>query len=494
MAGWLIYEAKISRLDAKLQVEVLRLARLQRQAMGSPFPPGLGLDLGGRRRDRRESLNPGNSPLDALNPWATWDSTLRQELGVSPQTPLFLWVQDPQGITLYQSPPGSDPSLEQDLSPAIPLPAPNLPQPRLRSSPPRPSFAQPNISHPQFRHHHSHYTSWRMVAVTLPDRQVILGVALQGVNQEMALIGNGFLLALPGVLLLVAGGSWILASRALAPLAALTSTLRTVTAQGLDRRLPTQALDRELTDLAQVINQMLERLERSFKQASRFSGDAAHELKTPLAIVQGQLERTLQEVESGSPLQERLGQLLDEVVRLGGIVRKLLLLSLADAGQMTLTRQPVNLGILVQELLEDLELLAPDLTVTQSLESALEVEGDGDLLTQVLQNLLSNAIKYNLPQGWITIEGRRQGNQVQIRVINASRDLAAADRDRLFQRFFRGDPARNRAEGTGLGLSLAWEISHAHGGSLVLEPPIPGQTAFCLTLPSQHPQGKSPSP
>lgn len=331
-----------------------------------------------------------------------------------------------------------------------------------------------------------------MVAVTLPDRQVILGVALQGVNQEMALIGNGFLLALPGVLLLVAGGSWILASRALAPLAALTSTLRTVTAQGLDRRLPTQALDRELTDLAQVINQMLERLERSFKQASRFSGDAAHELKTPLAIVQGQLERTLQEVESGSPLQERLGQLLDEVVRLGGIVRKLLLLSLADAGQMTLTRQPVNLGILVQELLEDLELLAPDLTVTQSLESALEVEGDGDLLTQVLQNLLSNAIKYNLPQGWITIEGRRQGNQVQIRVINASRDLAAADRDRLFQRFFRGDPARNRAEGTGLGLSLAWEISHAHRGSLVLEPPIPGQTAFCLTLPSQHPQGKSP--
>ena len=145
----------------------------------------------------------------------------------------------------------------------------------------------------------------------LPHAQVILAVGTQELSQEMSVICNGFLLAIPGVLLLVAGGSWMLASRALAPIQTLTATLQTITAQGLDQRLSATDLDGDVLPLVQVLNQMLERLDRSFKQASRFSGDAAHELKTPLAILQGNLERSLQEVEVGSPLQQRLGQLLD---------------------------------------------------------------------------------------------------------------------------------------------------------------------------------------
>jgi signal transduction histidine kinase len=133
---------------------------------------------------------------------------------------------------------------------------------------------------------------------------------------------------------------------------------------------------------------MLERLERSFKQASRFSGDAAHELKTPLTILQGELERTLQQAELGSEVQQRLSNLLDEVRRLSGIVRKLLLLSLADAGQMNLYRVEVDLSELLIEMLEDIELLAPHLEIQSEIADGLRVQGDRDHWCQLKESCL----------------------------------------------------------------------------------------------------------
>ncbi|WP_243147490.1 histidine kinase dimerization/phospho-acceptor domain-containing protein [Scytonema sp. UIC 10036] len=123
---------------------------------------------------------------------------------------------------------------------------------------------------------------------------------------------------------------------------------------------------------------MLERLERSFLQASRFSADAAHELKTPLAILQGELEQTLQQAEPGSQIQQSLSNLLDEVRRCSGIVRKLLLLSLADTGQMSLHRVEVNISQLLLEMTEDIELLAPHLNVQTEITSELRTWGDRD--------------------------------------------------------------------------------------------------------------------
>jgi signal transduction histidine kinase len=225
-------------------------------------------------------------------------------------------------------------------------------------------------------------------------------------------------------------------------------------------------------------------LERSFKQASRFSGDAAHELKTPLAILQGELERAMQHAEPGSDLQQSLSNLLDEVSRLNGIVRKLLLLSLADAGQMSLYTVEVDLSEMLTIMLEDMELLAPHLAVQTDIADRLIVRGDRDLLMQVLQNLISNAIKYNLPNGWLQIQGQQQGNRVQITITNASNPISDSERDRIFDRFYRGDPARNRkVEGVGLGLSLSREIARAHNGDLTLNDAGEGQTAFTLTLP-----------
>ncbi len=333
-------------------------------------------------------------------------------------------------------------------------------------------------------------SSWRVGVVKSEAGRGAIAVSLQTIDQDMAVIRNIFLVAIPGTLLLIAIGAWVLSGSALKPVNKLTSAIKQVTATGLDQQVPIGGADVEFVELIEVFNQMLTRLARSFKQSSRFSGDAAHELKTPLAILRGELEMVMQQAEPGSDLQQSLSKLMDEVSRLSTIVRKLLLLSLADAGRISLRQNRVEIKEILALLLEDVELLAPDLQVRLELTEALSVQGDRDLLTQILQNLIDNAIKYNLPAGsvnrWLAITGKARGQRVEINVANSSSGIPEEDRDRIFDRFYRGDLSRNRKrEGFGLGLSLSREIARAHKGDLHLDSPQPGIVAFTLVLPAQ---------
>jgi two-component system, OmpR family, heavy metal sensor histidine kinase CusS len=330
--------------------------------------------------------------------------------------------------------------------------------------------------------------NWRVGVANSPHSQIAIAVSLAALEQEMAEILNMFLIAISGILLLISGGAWMISGSALRPIQELTTAIQKITAAGLDQSVPADTSDVEFMELVQVFNQMLERLGRSFKQASRFSADAAHELKTPLAILQGELEQALYQAEPGSNLQQNLSNLLDEVRRLSGIVRKLLLLSLADAGQMSLYKVEVNLSEVLAVIVEDLDMLAPTLQIKTDFSTELRVGGDRDLLTQVLQNLMGNAIKYNVPEGWISIQAQQSATTVSVTIANSSSDNLAVDRDRIFERFYRGDAARTRKiEGVGLGLSLSREIVWAHQGSLVIDSTPVGQTAFTLILPRALP-------
>ena len=294
---------------------------------------------------------------------------------------------------------------------------------------------------------------------------------------------NAFLLAAPLALGFIGLGAWFLSGRALSPISSLTATMESVTAKGLDQRVALRHEDEEFRRLIQVFNGMLERLERSFLQATRFSGDAAHELKTPLAILQGQIERAMAQCEAGSPIQTHLTDILDEVQRLGTISRKLLLLSLADAGRLRLHVIRLDLSQVLADLLEDAEMLAPELDVSGSIAPGLMVKADAALLQQVLHNLLGNAIKYNLPNGWIRISASLEGGRVEVSIVNSSVGIPQADHERIFERFYRADPAHNRqVEGVGLGLSLSREIARAHGGDLVLADSGEGEVRFLVSL------------
>jgi heavy metal sensor kinase len=326
---------------------------------------------------------------------------------------------------------------------------------------------------------------WRLGMASLQSSRVLIGVNIRTIDGDMTGVRNAFLVAIPFALILVGLGAWVLSSRALRPLKKLTDATRKVTAQGLDKRISSVGKDQEFAELIEVYNGMLERLERSFMQANRFSADAAHELKTPLAILQGQLERAIHQAEDGTALQAELTSILDEVRRLSTISRKLLLLSQADAGRMNVFKESFNLTAALDDLLEDTQMLAPHLKVTSSIEPQLLIQADSSLMRQVLHNLISNAIKYNLESGWIHIAARRDAQSIEVSVSNASHGIPLADESKLFERFYRADTAHSRqVEGVGLGLSLSREIARAHGGELWLKSQHDQSVEFALSLKS----------
>lgn len=328
--------------------------------------------------------------------------------------------------------------------------------------------------------------SWRFGVMGQHDLTVIIGVPLEPLQDEVRQLGQVLLVAfLPGLLLIAAAG-WFLTGRALHPVQVLTRTAESITAHGLDQRLPVTRESREFQRLSDVFNGMLDRLEKSFRQATRFSADAAHELKTPLTVLQGQLEESLREAE-GNPAQQRLyADLLDEVQRLKGIVRKLLLLSLADAGELRISPETVDMKAVAKNAAEDAEVLAPELNVEFAAEAPAPVTGDPVLLAQVVQNLVDNAIKYNREDGFVRLQLETARDGVRLAVTSSGPPIAPEAQPRIFERFYRGDPARGRQiEGSGLGLSLSREIARAHGGDLMLERSDAGGTVFVLHIPRE---------
>lgn len=326
---------------------------------------------------------------------------------------------------------------------------------------------------------------WRVAVARADFSRIAVGMNVRALQSDMNSIRNAFLLALPFALALLGLASWYFASRALWPVKKLTEATKKVTVEGLDQRLATQGEDREFAELIEVFNNMLGRLERSFEQAHRFTADAAHELKTPLAIVQGQLERAIAQADDGSVMQAGLTSTLDEVRRLSVISRKLLLLSQADAGRLNVFRETVDFSKVLEELLEDTRMLAPSLNIDGDIEASTTIQADGSLLRQVLHNLISNAIKYNLLEGgWIRISTSITGQWLEVLVSNSSAGIAIGDRSKIFERFFRGDSTHNRhIDGVGLGLSVSREIARAHGGDLLLKDTEAGQVTFSLLLP-----------
>lgn len=326
---------------------------------------------------------------------------------------------------------------------------------------------------------------WRVGLASTPEPRLGIAVGYEVIDEEMRMINTAFFFGIPSALLLIGLAAWFLSHRALQPIQHLTNTMQTISSKALNARMDEKVNDKEFSQLISVFNDLLSRLERSFQQAIRFSGDAAHELKTPLAIIQGQLELAIQQAATGSAIQKTLTDTLDEVRRLSVISRKLLLLSQADAGKLRLHRTSVSLSQLLIDLVEDAQLLAPHLSIKTTIASDLSIEADTDLLYQALQNLISNAIKYNTTQGWITIRATQKANRIEIDISNSSHGIPQELNSRLFERFTRGDASHNRQiEGFGLGLSLAQEIIKAHGGSLTLSINKNDETGFLVSLPN----------
>jgi len=441
----------------------------------------------------REIRNLGQANLDRVqggDHWERLEDALKFVAGGRPSSAFVLWVKNYDKV-VYQSAAWPVDLVSESFPEPVRYEGPNAPKPGEPPPPPRRgeqiSAQNPPLplKSPQFYTRTADGKSWRIGVMGNPYVTLILAADMGEFNDRMSGLRSIYLAALALILLLVAGSAWLIARRALRPVNALTQTAERVTARGLDQRIPAMTHDAEFNRLITVFNAMLDRLEKSFQQATRFSADASHELKTPLARLQVELEQALESAPTGSPQQQVFCGLLDEISRLKAIVQKLLLLSLADAGRLKLTLDPVNLTRLLENVIEDCRAQAPHLKVEQTLTPDVCVSADPDLLEQALQNLAVNAIKYNQSDGRIRFELAQEAQRVLVRVANTGPGIAPADRERVFERFYRADPSRSDGvDGVGLGLSLSREIIRAHGGELILESSDDGLTRFAVMLPA----------
>jgi signal transduction histidine kinase len=288
---------------------------------------------------------------------------------------------------------------------------------------------------------------------------------------------------IPLAVLLTLAGAWLIASVTMRPLNRLREAMKGLNQKGLDQRLDGSGEKREFAELIDAYNAMLDRLETSFLQASRFSADAAHELRTPLTLLRGRLEQALSQSDNRA-IQGDLAEMQGDVDRLAAITRKLLLLSKADAGRLTLLLAPVDLSGMLAEMLADARMLAEDRRLESRLDDGLSTEGDAILLRQLFNNLISNALRYCPPGGWIRLEARAVEGGIEVLLGNASEAIDAEERRRFFDRFYRGRAARAQGkEGSGLGLGLAREIARAHGGDLILQDSAATEIRLRLWLP-----------
>ena len=290
----------------------------------------------------------------------------------------------------------------------------------------------------------------------------------------------------PFLLVLILLASFIVSKKVAGPIRRIQTSINNLDAQDLSLRLEHFDEDKEYVEFINAFNNMLSRLEKGFLQASRFSSNAAHELKTPLTIIQGYVERAINHSEPGSVIQIQLGMIADEIQRLNSITQKLLLLAQADSGRLALDIASTNVSDMLEELRLDIPMLAPQLEVRGSVEKRRYINTDKSLFQQILNNLLSNAIKYNVDKGWIEISAWQIAETLHMRFSNPSAAALESDTEKLFDRFYRGDLAHNRKiDGSGLGLSLCREIILANHGSINIKVDKANVITIDISLPAQ---------
>ncbi len=290
-------------------------------------------------------------------------------------------------------------------------------------------------------------------------------------------------LAIAASIALTALLGWIAARRGLAPVRDLTRLTQRISASSLDERLP-QSVPPELIDLATAFNDMLARLEGSFRRLSDFSSDLAHELRTPVSNLMTQTQVALSQTRSADQYREVLYSNLEEYERLARMIADMLFLAKADNGLIVPSSEPVDLPAEVRDLFAFYEALAEEHGVSLVVAGAGSIPGDRLMIRRALSNLLSNAIRHTPRGGSVTvlIEQRASG-EIGLCVENPGEDIAPEHLPRLFDRFYRVDPSRHKAssEGAGLGLAITKSIVEAHKGTIRIES-TNGLTRFDITF------------
>ena len=323
----------------------------------------------------------------------------------------------------------------------------------------------------------------RITLGDLGDGIAVVGRSTETVNQvrealATILIGGGAI-----AIFVVIGVAYWLARGALRPVEQMTGLASHIEASDLKRRIAAKRKPAEVQRLADTFDAMLARLESAFAQQRNFVMDVSHELRTPLTGLRGNLDVMLMDPALDTDTREQLDKMSSEVSRLIRLTSNLLYLAHAEAGR-DIARRPVELDALALEVVYQERNVRPDVTVRLTHEEQVSVEGDRDLLKQLLLNVVDNAIKYSPSGGDVVLSLHYNDNKVEIVVGDSGPGIPPEQIDKIFDRFYRVDGTQSRTiGGTGIGLAISKWIAQAHGGDIRVESSVGEGSRFIVTLP-----------
>jgi len=337
-------------------------------------------------------------------------------------------------------------------------------------------------------------TRWRIYSqrIQVLNRPIInwlqVGQSLESVQKTLESLSGEILLGLPLVLVLAGLGGLFLANRALRPIDRITHTAQAISANDLTRRIGYQGAVDEVGRLAITFDRMLDRLQEAFDRERRFTADASHELRTPLTVIKGRISVTLSQSRTPTEYVNTMLALEQQVDRLIRLSTDLLFLARLEGGRLRFSPSALVLSDLLETILEQAQPLAElrHITLSGNIPSSLLIYGDLDYLIRLFLNLVDNAIKYTPIGGKVTLQAEAKGTEVRVAVSDTGAGIPPEHLPHLFERFYRVETARSRSTGgAGLGLAIAWEIAHWHGGTLSVQSKQGLGTTFTVHLTVQ---------
>ncbi|MGI8508707.1 MAG: sensor histidine kinase [Gemmatimonadaceae bacterium] len=323
----------------------------------------------------------------------------------------------------------------------------------------------------------------------IPLSRVIAGVRIRTSEAWPSEVVTTMFAVIPLVIALASWGVWIVLGGTFKRLERVRREVANITdGRSLHRRLPAEDTPPEIAALIDTLNSMIARLETSFLALRRFTADASHELKTPLAVLRADVERAMNVTTRRDDKLVALEEALHETTRMADLVESLLTLARADEGRFDIHSEPVDMRALALEVYETALILgeAAGVAVNMPFSTEVTIAGDRTRLRQLLLNLVTNAIKYTPAGGRVDLGLGRHPDNVTFAVRDTWMGIAAADLPHVFERFWRADRVRSRTAergGFGLGLAISQWIAQAHGGTLTVQSRLGKGSLFTLTLP-----------
>ncbi len=313
---------------------------------------------------------------------------------------------------------------------------------------------------------------------------IVVATSMDSVDSSVRRLEALLLVAGPAALIAAGFGGWWLARRALRPVARMTGEAAEIGMTRLDERIEVPDTADELARLAETLNGMLDRLEHGVEERRRFTSDASHELRSPLAVMAAEIDVSVRSPDLHPEAREVLSSAREEVERMTVTVEDLLTLARIDEGRLDLVRTPVELRTLAASVAQKFATIGERRGIRMDADGEeVIVPADRERLEQVVTNLVDNAVKFSRPDSTVRIRSWRDGNEAGISVTDAGPGIPAELLPRVFDRFYRVDPARSRnGGGSGLGLAICREIVEAHGGRLRATSTVGAGSTFTISL------------